>query len=107
MRLDPDKRKEEILRAAIVVAARPGGWGKLTREAVAKQANCADALVSRYFGTMPQFRRTIMRRAIVLATPALSGLTHKESLLVIGQGLVCGDAHAGKVSQELRDRAFK
>ena len=35
-RLQPDDRKEQILKAAIKVAAKPGGWSKLTREAVAK-----------------------------------------------------------------------
>ena len=63
-RLHPDDRKQQILTAAIKVAGRPGGWGKLTRDAVAKEAGCAEGLVSKYFGTMIAFRRSIMRAAI-------------------------------------------
>ena len=44
-RLLPDDRKLEILNAAIKVAGRPGGWSKLTRDAVAKEAGCSPAQV--------------------------------------------------------------
>ena len=45
-RMPPNDRKYEILTAALAVAARPGGWSKLTRDAVAREAQCADGLVS-------------------------------------------------------------
>ena len=45
-RMPPNDRKYEILTAALAVAARPGGWLKLTRDAVAREAHCADGLVS-------------------------------------------------------------
>ena len=95
-RLKPDDRKQEILDAAIKVAARPGGWAKLTRDAVAKEAECAEGLVSRYFGTMVAFRRAIMRAAIV-----------GERLPVIAQGLAAGDKCAQKAPQELKAAAVK
>lgn len=94
-RLLPDDRKLEILNASIKVAGRPGGWSKLTRDAVAKEAGCADGLISKYFGTMVTFRRTIMRHAI-----------KAENLAVIAQGLAAGDASAKKADPELKARAL-
>ena len=95
-RLLPDDRKLEILNAAIKVAGRPGGWGKLTRDAVAKEAGCADGLVSKYFGTMISFRRSIMRAAIVA-----------ENLAVIAQGLAAGDKCAQKADESLKRKALE
>jgi hypothetical protein len=94
-RLLPDDRKQQILNAAIKVVGRPGGWSKLTREAVAREAECADALVSKYFGTMLTFRRTIMRAAIIRA-----------DLSVIAQGIAAGDKYAQKADADLKARAL-
>ena len=95
MRKKPDDRKHEILTAATKVAGRPGGWSRLTRDAVAKEAGCAEGLVSKYFGTMVSFRRAIMRAAIVT-----------EELGVIAQGLAAGDKCAKKAAPELKARAL-
>ena len=95
-RLLPDDRKLEILNAAIKVAGRPGGWSKLTRDAVAKEAGCAEGLPSKYFGTMVAFRRAIMRAAIVA-----------EELGVIAQGLAAGDKCALKVGESLKRKALE
>lgn len=95
-RLQPDDRKEQILSAAIKVAAKPGGWGKLTRDAVAREAQCAEGLVSKYFGTMVAFRRSIMRAAIVA-----------ENLAVVAQGLAAGDTYAKKADPDLKARALQ
>ena len=94
-RLQPDDRKQQILTAAIRVAARPGGWAKLTRDAVAKEADCAEGLPSKYFGTMISFRRAIMREAIRLA-----------ELSIIAQGLASGDKCAQKAAPELKAQAL-
>lgn len=94
-RLLPDDRKQQILNAAIIVAAQPNGWAKLTREAVAREAGCADSLLSKYFGTMINFRRSIMREAIRL-----------NDLSVIAQGLAAGDKCAQKVHPDLKFRAL-
>lgn len=95
-RLAPDDRKQQILDAAIRVAGRPGGWAQLTRESVAKEADCAEGLVSRYFGTMVAFRRAIMRAAI-----------QARNLAVIAQGLAAGDSNAQKAPPELKAAAVK
>ena len=94
-RLLPDDRKLEILNAAMKVSGRPGGWAKLTRDAVAKEAGCAEGLPSKYFGTMVSFRRAIMRAAI-----------GAENLAVIAQGLATGDKCAQKVDESLKRKAL-
>lgn len=91
-----ESAKKTIMSAALVVAARPGGWSKLTREAVAKEAGCAEALVSRYYGTMNDFKRSIMRAAIT-----------GEHLSIVAQGLACGDRHAQKAAPELKVKAIQ
>lgn len=95
-RLLPDDRRHQILTAAIKVAGRPGGWAKLTRDAVAKEAGCAEGLPSKYFGTMISFRRAIMRAAIVA-----------ENLAVIAQGLAAGDKCAQNADESLKRRALE
>ncbi len=95
-RLHPDERKEQILTAALKVAARPGGWSKLTRDAVAKEAGCAEGLPSKYFGTMVDFRRAVMRAAI-----------KAKALPVIAQGLAAGDKCALKADSTLKAQALR
>lgn len=95
MRLHPAERKQQILTAALTVAARPGGLSKLTRATVAAEAACSDAAVSQYFGTMAEFKRTIMRAAI-----------KAEILPIIAQGVASGDKTVLKASPYLRGRAI-
>lgn len=94
-RMQPADRKKEILQAAIKVAERKGGWSKLTREAVAKEADCADGLPSKYFGTMTAFRRAIMRAAV-----------RECNLSIIAQGLAVGDSVAQKAGDDLKRDAL-
>lgn len=96
MRLHPDDRKDQILQAALSVCEKAGGWSSLTRTAVASKADCADALVSRYFGTMVAFRRTIMRAAV-----------RNTNLSIIAQGVVAGDKVALKAPEGLRKQALQ
>ena len=95
-RLLPDDRKYEILTAALIVAGEPGGWSKLTRDAVAREAKCADGLVSKYFGTMTAMRRTIMRSAVLT-----------ENLSILAQGLAAGDKCAQKADEGLKRKALE
>lgn len=94
-RQHPDDRKCQILNAALAVAERPGGYSKITRETIAKEVGCAEALISKYFGTMVAFRRTIVRNAILT-----------ENLSIVAQGLAAGDPHAQKASKNLKARAL-
>lgn len=93
-RLLPADRKEQILSAAVAVASRKNGWSTLTREAVAAEANCVPSLLSKYFGTMPAFRRTLMREAVRV-----------RNMSIVAQGLAAGDAHARKAPADLRSAA--
>jgi AcrR family transcriptional regulator len=94
-RLLPADRKLQILDAAIKVASLPGGYAKLTRADVAKQADCAEGLPSKYFGTMVNFKRAIMRAAI-----------HDWNLSIIAQGLAAGDKVAAKAEEALKRKAL-
>lgn len=90
-----DTRRDSILTAAMVVARRPGGWSKLTRDDIAIEAGCTNGLVSKYFGTMVEFRRTIMRTAIA-----------QKDLKILGQALACEYPYAFKASPDLRKEAL-
>lgn len=94
-RLHPDERKEQILKAALKVA-KSKGYNKLTREQVAAEAGISVNLINAYFGTMPKFRRHIMRAAI-----------REEVLQVVAQGLVNKDSHAMKANPELKQKAIE
>lgn len=84
-RFQPAIRRELILKAALVTASRPGGWSKLTRQAIAREAGCSDALVSCYLGNMPKVRKAIMREAV-----------RKEILEIIMQSIASHDGYAVK-----------
>ena len=62
-RMKPAERKEEIHLAAVEVC-RTVGLAGLTREAIAKKAGVTEGLVSHYFNTMKQLRRSVARRAM-------------------------------------------
>lgn len=85
-RMKPDDRRDEILAAALRVATRQG-YKVFTRAQVAESAGCAESLVSKYFGTMPQFRRQVMRAAI-----------RAKNRIIIMQGVLTGDKHALKAA---------
>lgn len=91
---DKRKQREAILDAAVEVS-KNHGYAHITREQVAQQAGISPALVSSYLGTVPKFRRDVMRRAVAV-----------EALEVIAQGLVIKDPHAMKADEELKQRAI-
>jgi AcrR family transcriptional regulator len=94
-RFHPKVRREMILIAALRVARRPGGWGSMTRASIAKEAHCAEGLISRYLGSMDSVRRHIMKAAIKY-----------EYLDLITQGLASGDKYALGVSPVLKHKAI-
>lgn len=93
-RLHPDIRRDEILAAALLVAAG-NHYAHMTREQIAQQAGVAGPTVQHYFGTMALLRRAVMRWAV-----------RTRCLPVIAQGLVAGDVHARGASEELRREAL-
>jgi AcrR family transcriptional regulator len=93
-RLDPKERKNQILDVAVTLAATYG-INTLRRDSVAKAAEVSDGLVSRYFNTMNQLRRAVMRAAV-----------HREILPIIAEGIALRDPDALKASEELRAKAL-
>lgn len=92
-RQDPRFRKASILAAAVRMSRNYGYW-RITRADVAHAANCSEALVSSYFGTMVQMRRAIVRTAI-----------KGRDLEIIAQMLVAKDPYAEKIPDELQRAA--
>jgi AcrR family transcriptional regulator len=93
-RLAPNDRKKEILDAAVKLA-RHKGYTNVTRDDVARGANCSAALVSRYFSTMTKLRHSVMRAAV-----------HGAVYEVIAQGLACKDRQAMKAPAALKQQAL-
>lgn len=96
LRLLPDNRKADILAAAITIAEKRDGWRSLTRNRVASVAECSEALVSRYFGTMQDLRAAIMKHAI-----------KTKNLRIVAQGLAADDPQAKRAKPELKSEALK
>ena len=94
-RFKPRVRREMILIAALRVARRPGGWSSMTRAKIAKDAHCAEGLVSVYLGSMDSVRRHVMKAAIKY-----------EYLDLIAQGLATGDKYALGLSPVLQHKAL-
>ena len=93
-RLQPEQRKSEILEAALHIAKRDGLNG-MTRDAVACHAKCATGGVSRYFNTMTQLKRAVVREAI-----------QREELTIIAEGVALRDPNAMKAPADLRSKAM-
>lgn len=92
-RANPALRKDQILSVA-VNQAKDVGYTKVTRDAVADAAGVSMGLVSRYFGTMKNLRRDIIRYAI-----------RNDIAEIIAQGLANGDDHARKAPANLKAKA--
>ena len=88
-------RKDQILNVAICLS-KTHGYHKITREAIAHHADVSASLVSRYFNTMNQLRRTIIRAAIKQKIPE-----------IIAQGIANRDARVQDIPDELRAKALQ
>lgn len=92
-RTDPALRQRQILMVAIE-QAKLIGYNKITRESVAELAGVSEGLVTRYFHTMCQLKRDVMRYAV------------KNNIAeIVAQGLVYNDKHAKKASPDLKKKA--
>lgn len=92
-RMQPDARRDLILDAAVELA-RVGDYTSIKREDIADRAEVSVGLVTKYFGTMVQLKRDVMRAAIRI-----------EALSIIAHGLAVRDPHALKAPTELQQRA--
>ncbi len=89
-RANPELRRDQILGVALE-QAKTVGYHKVTRDSIAEGAGVSMGLVTRYFGTMVQLKRAVMRAAIARSVPE-----------VVAQGLANGDPQARKASPELK-----
>lgn len=87
-------RTEYLLSLSMDVAEREG-FNKLSRTLVAEECGVSESLLAYYFGTVPNFKRTVMRHAI-----------QHERLRIIAEGLAIRDVHALKAPEELKTRAL-
>lgn len=93
-RTDKETRMDHILTVALDTA-EADGFGKLSRTVIAEKCGISESLIAYHFGTMTDFKRTVMRHAI-----------KNERLGIIAEGLAIRDAHAQKAPEELRARAL-
>lgn len=92
-RMQPLDRKKEIMAAAMSLARRQG-YLNVKRADIADTAGVAASLISKYFSTMTQMRRAIMRQAVA-----------DNDHIIVMQGLACGDSQAKKATQECKAAA--
>lgn len=92
-RLKPSLRKSQILDHALA-CARKHGYSNVTRKMIADEADISEALVSVYWGTMTQIRRSIMRQAVAVGDAA-----------IVAQGLALRDSYALKAPDTLKAKA--
>jgi hypothetical protein len=85
--------KSAVLNHALKMA-HDVGYQNVTRESLATASGVSAGLISKYFGTMVGLRRAIMSAAVA------HGL-----LVIIAQGLACGDAKAKAASRETKQQA--
>lgn len=94
-RTDPELRKGQILSVAIELS-KELGYHKVTRDGIAERAGISAGLISRYFNTMTQLKRAIIRAAI-----------HQEIPEIVAQGIANNDDHARKAPPELKRKAIE
>lgn len=61
-------RHIDIIAAALRAAVN-WGWSTMTRGDIAQEAECSEALVSHYLGTMDEAREAVMRAAVECEVP--------------------------------------
>lgn len=92
---DTAVRVEELITSALGLAAVVG-YQQVTREAIAECCGVSCGTISRYFGTMTNMRRTLMRQAVT-----------RGVVPIIAQGLAAGDQHARAADQALKSQALE
>ena len=90
--------RERILKAAVELAQRPGGWSTLTRSGIAGAADCSDGLVSKHLGSMDCVRREVAHYAV-----------RNQIVSIISQSLAAHDGYVVKtwLPKALKMKALK
>jgi AcrR family transcriptional regulator len=92
-RLKPAVRKEEILAAALKLAAKHG-YTQVTRDDIADKVGVGGGAIHYHFGTMAKLRTELMRYAVKQRHPR-----------VVAQGLAGRNRHALKADDALKQLA--
>lgn len=91
-RLDADKRRDEILTAAIDLSLKHG-YRNITQQKVATKARVSKSLISWHFANMDELKRMVMAKAI-----------DEMILPIIAQGVLLGDKQTQKISKSIKKR---
>lgn len=94
----PEVRKDEILAAAIALAAC-AHYAQVTRDQIGARIGVTGTAVQYHFGTMRQLRTAIMRSAVKRAGVDSDDTT---ALRVVAQGLLAKEPHAMRASAGVR-----
>lgn len=99
-------RRAQILSAAMKLAVKRG-YQNVTRDEIAAAAGVSAGLVNKYFSTMPQLRRDVMRAAVRAASTGQPGTAViPEMLTIVAQGIVARDRHALKAPDIVKNAAL-
>lgn len=90
----PKERKKELLSEAVELS-KELGYSHITRDGIAKKAKVSYGLVTRYFQSMDNLRRLVLKEAI-----------RTEILEIIAQGLVRKDPLTRRLTPELKERVL-
>lgn len=94
-RMTPVARKAQIMDAALSVAAE-GHYRYMSREDIARAAECSPGLVTAYYGGIESLRDEVLREAI-----------RRHRLPVIAQGLAARDPLADEAPDDVKREALR
>lgn len=93
-RLKPEVRKEQVIEAALSLAAK-SHYLEVGREEIASALGFSASTIRYHFKTLTQLRKEVVRAAV-----------KQEHLAVIAQAVTANHPQAVKVSKALRRRAL-
>lgn len=94
-RLQKQERKTELLDHAIA-EAKAVGFSKISREGIARRADCSPGLIAYHLGNGIALRKAVMRAAV-----------QRRELLLVAQGLAIADPIARRAPLEVRNKAVE
>lgn len=95
LRKTPEARRKEIVAAALHIAQRDG-FQALDRTKIAEYAGCSVSLIQRYFATVKQLRRKVVRAAL-----------QSNKLVIVGQAIAAGEPSTNNLDPDIRRKALE
>jgi AcrR family transcriptional regulator len=93
-RKQPKERKDQLLTEALILS-KELGYSHITRDGVANRAGVSYGLVTRYFDSIDNLKRLVMKKAI-----------KEEVVEIIAQGLVRKDPLTKKLNPQLKAKVL-